>query len=51
MATMPLKQVDKVEILTILDNTIDILMAGNERVKRFPLPPYVLTRESLVAEH
>ena len=51
MATMPLKQVDKVEILTILDNTIDILIAGNERVKRFPLPPDVLTRESLVAEH
>lgn len=51
MATMPLKEVEKVEILTILDNTIDILMAGTEQVKRLPLPPDVLTRESLVAEH
>ena len=51
MATMPLKQVDKVEILTILDNTIDLLMAGTEQVKRLPLPPDAVTREHLVAEH
>jgi hypothetical protein len=36
MALMPLKQVDKVEILTILDNTIDILMADTPQAKRFP---------------
>jgi 7,8-dihydropterin-6-yl-methyl-4-(beta-D-ribofuranosyl)aminobenzene 5'-phosphate synthase len=48
---MPLKQVDKVEILTILDNTIDLLMTGTEQVKRLPLPPDALTRKSLVAEH
>ena len=51
MATMPLREVDKVEILTVLDNTIDLLMAGSPQVKRLPLPPDALTRESLVAEH
>ena len=51
MATTPLKEVDKVEILTLLDNTIDILMAGTPQAKRFPLPSDALTRESLVAEH
>lgn len=51
MATMSLREVDKVEILTVLDNAIDLLMAGTEQVKRFPLPPDALTRESLVAEH
>lgn len=51
MATMPLKEVDKVEILTVLDNTIDLLLAGSEKVKRLPLPPDAFKRESLVAEH
>lgn len=32
MATMPLTEVDKVEILTILDNTIDLLLPGNDAV-------------------
>src|SRR5262245_17155581 len=51
MAKMPLREVDKVEILTILDNTIDLLMAGTPQAKRFPLRSDALTRESLVAEH
>ena len=51
MATMPLREVDKVEILTVLDNTIDMLMTSTPQAKRFPLPPDALTRESLVAEH
>ncbi len=51
MARVPLKQVDKVEILTILDNTIDMLMASTPQAKRLPLPPDALSRESLVAEH
>lgn len=51
MATMPLREVDKVEILSLLDNSIDLLMAGNQQVARFPLPPDALTRESLIAEH
>ena len=51
MATMPIKQVDKVEILTVVDNSIDILMASSEKVKRFPAPPDVYSRDALVAEH
>jgi 7,8-dihydropterin-6-yl-methyl-4-(beta-D-ribofuranosyl)aminobenzene 5'-phosphate synthase len=51
MATMPLEEVDKVEIVTILDNSIDLLMTSTEQTKRFPLPPDALTRSSLMAEH
>jgi 7,8-dihydropterin-6-yl-methyl-4-(beta-D-ribofuranosyl)aminobenzene 5'-phosphate synthase len=51
MASMPLREVDKVEILTLLDNTIDILMADTPQAKRFLLRSDALTRESLVAEH
>ncbi len=51
MATMPLKEADKIEVLTILDNTVDALMASTEQVQRFPLPPDPLTCEMLVAEH
>jgi 7,8-dihydropterin-6-yl-methyl-4-(beta-D-ribofuranosyl)aminobenzene 5'-phosphate synthase len=51
MATMPLREVDNVEILTVLDNTIDMLMASTPQAKRLPLPPDALSRESLVAEH
>lgn len=51
MATMPLKEVDSVEILTILDNTIDMLLPGKDKVKRLPVPPDAFERESLVAEH
>jgi 7,8-dihydropterin-6-yl-methyl-4-(beta-D-ribofuranosyl)aminobenzene 5'-phosphate synthase len=51
MAEMPLKEVDKAEILLILDNTIDIFLTSTEHAKRFPLPPDALSREALVAEH
>lgn len=51
MATTPLKEVDKVKILTILDNTIDLLLPSTEQVKRLPLPPDTLTREKPAAEH
>ncbi len=51
MAAMPLKEADKVEVLTILDNTVDMLMPSTEQSKRFPLPPDPLTCEMLVAEH
>jgi len=51
MPTMPLKEVDKVEILTILDNTIDMLLPDSNKVKRLPRSPDALTRESLIAEH
>ena len=45
MARMPLKEVDKVEILTLLDNTIDILMAGTPQARRFPMRSDAFTRE------
>jgi 7,8-dihydropterin-6-yl-methyl-4-(beta-D-ribofuranosyl)aminobenzene 5'-phosphate synthase len=48
---MPLKEVDKIEILTILDNSIDLLLASSEKVTRLPLPADAFNRESLVAEH
>src|SRR5512138_1606095 len=51
MATMPLREADGVEVLTVLDNTIDMLMAGTPQAKRFPLRPDALMRETLVAEH
>ena len=51
MASMPLTEVDSLEILTILDNSIDLLLASTEQVRRLALPPDALTREGLVAEH
>lgn len=51
MATLRLKEVDEVEILTVVDNTVDMLMAGTPHAKRFPLRADALARESLVAEH
>jgi 7,8-dihydropterin-6-yl-methyl-4-(beta-D-ribofuranosyl)aminobenzene 5'-phosphate synthase len=51
MATTPLREVDKVEILTVLDNSIDMLLASTPLAKRLPLPPDALSRESLIAEH
>jgi len=51
MPTMPLKEVDKVEILTILDNTIDMLLPDGHKVKRLPRSSDAMTRESLIAEH
>jgi 7,8-dihydropterin-6-yl-methyl-4-(beta-D-ribofuranosyl)aminobenzene 5'-phosphate synthase len=51
MPAMPLREADRVEILTVVDNTVDMLMAGTRQAERFPLPPDALSRESLVAEH
>ena len=51
MTGLPLREVDKVEILTVLDNTIDMLMTSTPQAKRFPLPPDALSRDCLVAEH
>ncbi|MGD0946113.1 MAG: MBL fold metallo-hydrolase [Candidatus Binatia bacterium] len=48
---MPLKEVDRVEILTILDNSIDLLLPGAQNVQRLPFSPDVLTRENPIAEH
>ncbi|MBI3795588.1 MAG: MBL fold metallo-hydrolase [Deltaproteobacteria bacterium] len=51
MPTMPLKEVDKVEILSILDNTIDLLLPNSNNVKRLPRSSDAMTREPLIAEH
>lgn len=51
MTTMALREVDKVEILSLLDNSVDLLMAGTQQIRRFPLRPDALMRESLMAEH
>lgn len=51
MTATSLQQVDKVEILTILDNTVDLLLAGSEHVQRLPLPQDTFAREAPIAEH
>ena len=51
MAMLPLREADRVEIVTVLDNTVDMLMAGTAHAKRFPLSADALSREHLVAEH
>jgi len=51
MDTMPLREVDNVEIMTVMDNVTDMLMTSTPQAKRYPLPPDALTREILVAEH
>ena len=51
MGSLPLREVDAVEILTVVDNTVDMLLAGTPHAKRFPLSSDALSRESLVAEH
>ena len=45
MSTMPLKEVDTVEILTVLDNTIDMLLPDSEKAKR---PPGLLRWQNIL---
>jgi 7,8-dihydropterin-6-yl-methyl-4-(beta-D-ribofuranosyl)aminobenzene 5'-phosphate synthase len=49
-ATVSLPEVDRVEILTVLDLSVDMLMAGSETVRRAPLPRTV-GENTLRAEH
>jgi len=51
MPTPLLREVEKVEILTVVDNTVDMLMDDTSRARRFPVRPDAFARESLVAEH
>jgi len=51
MTTMALKEADEVEILTVLDNTVDMLMSSTPKTKRFPLHADACTRKTLMAEH
>ncbi len=46
-----LPAVDGVEITTIMDNSLDVLMASTPVARRFPLQRDFFTREQLRAEH
>ncbi|MBI4588770.1 MAG: MBL fold metallo-hydrolase [Candidatus Rokubacteria bacterium] len=51
-ATVSVPEVDRVEILTVLDNSLDILMAGSETVRRVAIAGTVGEgRTTLRAEH
>ncbi|HZD68579.1 MAG TPA: hypothetical protein VFA45_06585 [Actinomycetes bacterium] len=47
----PLKPVDAVEVTLVVDNFVDVLMAGSEEVRRFPLAYDWSDGDQLVAEH
>ncbi len=49
--SISLRPVDAVEVTVIVDNQVDVLMAGQEGVRRFPLAYDTLDRDGLVAEH
>jgi glyoxylase-like metal-dependent hydrolase (beta-lactamase superfamily II) len=46
-----LEPVDAVEVTLVVDNFVDVLMAGAEGVRRFPLAYDFSDRQQLVAEH
>ena len=46
-----LQPVDAVEVTLVVDNYVDILMAGAEGVRRFPLAYDLFDHQQLVAEH
>lgn len=46
-----LKPVDAVEVTIVVDNSIDVLAAGSEGVRRFPLAYDWSDHDNLVAEH
>src|SRR5712692_6989973 len=46
-----LPAVDGVEITTIIDNSLDVLMASTPVARRFPLKSDFLSRDQLRAEH
>ncbi len=48
---IPLRAVDSLEVTILVDNSIDLLMAGSASVKRAPLARDWTQREQLVAEH
>jgi 7,8-dihydropterin-6-yl-methyl-4-(beta-D-ribofuranosyl)aminobenzene 5'-phosphate synthase len=48
---LPLPAIDGVEITTIMDNSLDLLMASTPVAHRFPLHRELLSRQQLRAEH
>jgi len=51
LAEVDLRPVDAVEVTIVMDTFVDILMASEEGVRRFPLAYDWSERDSLVAEH
>ncbi len=49
--TISLSPVDAVRVTLVMDNTFDVLMAGNEVVRRFPLRLDFFEHETPLAEH
>jgi 7,8-dihydropterin-6-yl-methyl-4-(beta-D-ribofuranosyl)aminobenzene 5'-phosphate synthase len=50
-AQLLLPDVDEVQITLVMDNSVDILMAGSDVVRRFPLRPDLFERLQPLAEH
>ncbi len=46
-----LRPVDSLDVTILVDNSVDLLMAGSESVKRAPLVPDCFERDRLIAEH
>ena len=51
MPEVELQAVDAVEVTIVMDLFLDILMAGQEGVRRFPIAYDWLERDNLLAEH
>src|SRR5438045_4730598 len=49
--TIPLLEVDEVQVSIIVDNTIDVLMAGSQVARRFRLKPNGFDETLPIAEH
>ena len=46
-----LQPVDAVEVILVVDNVVDILLAGGDGVRRFPLAYDHFDQDQLMAEH
>lgn len=51
MAVIPLKPVDRVEVLSVMDNSVDVLMGSTLIARRAPRPRDAHSRPQLRAEH
>ena len=49
--TLSLPEVDEAKVKIVMDNSIDLLMAGSEVAQRFPLGPSPFTSPMPLAEH
>src|SRR5579862_1485385 len=50
-ATIPLLEVDEAQITIIVDNSLDLLIAGSEVARRYPLRADLFERATPQAEH